>query len=431
MKKYLIAASMLMALSASAQKDELKALRKLDEKEKPAPGDSVEYKRLLGEVEAKLGAATDEQKIEYYYYKGNYAGEQMMLNATNPEKSQPFFKDMMDSYNKVLEMEKTKGKKKYSQEIEMGYAMLKDQALLPGARAALQQKNFKMASGLFYAAYELDKKDPSNLYNAAAMAVNDKDYDTALKYYLELDKMGYTGEGTNYSAINVKTGEKEYFPNAKLRETSIQLKQHTNPKDEKLPSLKGDIVKNIALIYVHQGNIEKAKQAMVAARNAHPNDVSLIVSEAELYFKTNDLAMYKKLIAEAAEKNPTNADLFYNLGVLASKNNKEEAIKNYQKVLSINPNHVNANNNMGSILLSDEEKIVNEMNALGTSDKDNKRYEVLKGQRNEMFKKALPYFEKALQAEPDNQYAITMCANIYQALEMPDKAKAMKAKLKG
>ncbi len=431
MKKYVIAASLLMALSASAQKDELKALRKLDDKEKPAPGDSAEYKRLLGEVEAKLGAATDEQKIEYYYYKGSYAGEQMMVNAANPAKAQASFQELMDSFDKVLEMEKARGKKKYTQEIEVGYAQLKDEAMLPAARAASQQKNYKVASGLFYAAYKLDKKDPSNLYNAAAMAVNGQDYDKALEYYLELDKIGYTGEGTVYSAKNVKTGQREYFPNTKVRELSIAQKQHTDPKDEVLPSLKGDIVKNIALIYIHKGDVEKAKQAMVAARKAYPNDVSLIISEADLYLKTKDMDMYRKLITEATQKNPNNADLFYNLGVISTETDRAEAVKNYEKALAINPNHVNANINMGTVIMFDEEKIVKEMNTLGTSAKDNKRYDELKKQRNDMYRKALPYFEKAVKADPENQYAITMAANLYQALEMTAEAKAMKAKLKG
>lgn len=430
MKKYLIAASLLMALSASAQKDELKALKKLDDKEKPAPGDAAEYKRLLGELETKLGAANDDQKIDYYYYKGNYSALEMAANAANSAKAQPFFMDMIENYGKVLEMEKTKGKKKYSQEIEIRYAELKDRALLPAARAASQQKNYKMASELFYAAYKVDKKDPSNLYNAAAMSVNAQDYDTALNHYLELDKIGYTGAGTNYSAKNIKTGEREYFPNAKVRELSIAQKFHTDPKDEAVPSLKGEIVKNIALIYVQQGNVEKAKQAMVAARNAHPDDVSLIISEADLYLKTKDMAMYRKLITEATQKNPTNADLFYNLGVISTETDRAEALKNYEKALSIKPDHVNANINVGTVIMFDEEKIVKEMNSLGNSAKDNKRYEELKKQRNDMFRKALPYFERAVKADPENQYAITMAANLYQGLEMMAEAKAMKAKLK-
>lgn len=427
MKKYLIAASLLMALSASAQKDELKALKKLSQKESvPTEKDIQEFKALLEKAEPLMANATNEQKADFYYYKGGYAFVGMMKN---PAAVQQYVAEATENFNKVIELEKT-GKKNHTKEIqEEIFPQLKSMAIT-AAQQFGKQKMYKEGSSFYNIAYQFDPKDYSMLYNAAAYAVNAQDYDKALEYYLVLDKSGFTGEGTNYSAINVKTGEKEYFPTAKLRQISIEQKLHKDPKDEKMPSLKGDIVKNIALIYVHKGDVEKAKQAMVAARRAHPDDVNLIVSEAELYLKTKDMAMYKQLIGEAAQKNPTNADLFYNLGVISTKDNKAEALKNYEKALSINPNHVNANINMGTLAMADEEKIVNEMNGLGTSAKDNKRYDELKKQRNEIYKKSLPYFEKAIKADPENEYAITMAAHLYQALEMPAEAKAMKARLK-
>lgn len=429
MKKYLIAASLLMALSASAQKDELKALRKLSEKESmPTDKDIQEFKALLEKAEPLMANATNEQKADFYYYKGGYAFTAMMKN---PAAIQQSISSAIENFNKVIEIEKNEKKKNHTKEIqEEIYPQLRSMVITV-AQGLGKQKMYKDAAQYYHTAYLMDTKDQSMLYNAAAYAVNGQDYDKALEYYLELDKLGFTGEGTNYSAINVKTGEKEYFPNPKLRETSIQLKQHKDPKDEKLPSLKGDIVKNIALIYVQKGDTEKAKQAMVAARKAHPDDVSLIISEADLYLKTKDMAMYRKLITEATQKNPNNADLFYNLGVISTETDRAEAVKNYEKALSINPNHVNANINMGTVIMFDEEKIVKEMNSLGTSDKDNKRYDELKKQRNDMYKKALPYFENAVKADPENQYAISMAANLYQALERPADAKAMKARLKG
>ncbi|MGV3459619.1 MAG: tetratricopeptide repeat protein [Flavobacterium sp.] len=426
--KYAIAASVLLSLSAFAQKDELKALKKLDDKEtQPTAADIAEYKRLLTEVEGKLGSATDEQKIDYHYYKGNYAGAEMAMNMANPAKAQAAFMDMVSSYDKVREMEKSKSKKKYTPEIETSYAMLKEQMLLPMAQQAAKQKNFKQAGSMFYGIYMLDKNDKSNLYNAAAMAVNAQDYDNALTYYLELDKAGYTGEGTVYSAKNIQTQQVEGFPNEALMRSAVLTKKYSDPKIEKMPSLKGEIVKNIALIYIQKGETEKAKQAMDAARKNNPDDVSLIISEADLYLKTKDMATYKKLITEATQKNPNNADLYYNLGVVSAETDKAEAKKFYEKALSINPNYTNANINLGAMMLEGEEKIVNEMNNPKTSDK---RYNELKKQRDDLYKKALSYFEKAHKADPANEYVISAMANIYQGLDMENEAKAMRAKLK-
>ncbi|WP_129583084.1 tetratricopeptide repeat protein [Flavobacterium cyanobacteriorum] len=426
MKKYVVAAAMLISLSVAAQKDELKALRKLSNKETPPTAQEIqEFKALLDKAEPLMANATTEQKADFYYYKGEYAFVEML----NPAKAQQAINSAVENFNKVIEIEKA-GKKNHTKEIQEEIFPQLKTGMLQTARQLGKQNMFKEASGLFYLAYQIDPKDQANLYNAAAFAVNAKDYDTALTHYLELDRLGFTGEGTNYTAVNKQNNQREYFPNKQLRDVSVQNGLYINPKDEKLPSLKGDIVKNIALIYNQKGDIEKAKQAMSNARKANPDDSGLIIAEADLYLKTNDIEMYKKLTAEAAQKNPTNADLFYNLGVVTTETDKEEAKKHYEKALQINPNHVNANINMGTLMLANEEKIVKEMNSLGTSAKDNKRYDELKKQRDELFKKAMPYYEKALKTEPDNEYAITMMANIYQALDMPAEAKAMKAKLK-
>ncbi|MFD0778916.1 hypothetical protein ACFQZF_10865 [Flavobacterium myungsuense] len=69
------------------------------------------------------------------------------------------------------------------------------------------------------------------------------------------------------------------------------------------------------------------------------------------------------------------------------------------------------------------------MNKLGTSEKDNKRYEVLKKQRLAVFMDTLPFLEKANELDPKNEDVSTTLLNVYGALEMSDKKKALKAKL--
>ena len=69
------------------------------------------------------------------------------------------------------------------------------------------------------------------------------------------------------------------------------------------------------------------------------------------------------------------------------------------------------------------------MNKLGTSEKDNKRYEVLKAKREGIFKEALPYLEKAFELNPTNEDVSATLLNVYGALEMTAEKKALKAKL--
>lgn len=425
--KYAIAASLLLSIGAYAQKDELKALKKLDDKEtQPTAADLAEYKRLLTEVEPKMGAASQEQQNEYNYYKANYALVEMMLN---PMSAKTNFELALNSYNKVIDAEKS-GKKKYTKEIqEEIFPELKTMALTMAQQLG-DKKMFKEAGMAYEMAYKVDTKDYAILYNAAASAVNAQDWDKALEYYLALDKAGFTGEQVQFTAKNKEKGIVESFPNKELRDVALRSGQYILPKDEKTPSVRGEIVKNIALIYNMKGETDKAKAAMANARKANPDDVGLLIAEADIYLKAKDMVKYKELIGQAVQKQPNDADLFYNLGVVTADSDAAEAEKYYRRALEINPKYVNANINLGMLMLKDEQKIVDQMNKLGTSAADNKKYDALKAQRDGLYLKALPYFEKAHKDEPDNQSVISTLAGVYQALDRQADYKAMKAKQK-
>ena len=430
--KYAIAAALLVSISGFAQKDELKAMKKISDKDAPSAADMKELKALIDKAEPMMANATNEQKADFYYYKGGYGLYSLMTDPAaaqkNPAIALQNLTTSVDDLNRVIELEKTAKKKEYTKEIqEQIFPTVKTQ-LVTMAGALGKQSQFSAAVPLYETAYKMNTKDTLQLYNAAAYAVNAKDYTAALRNFEELDRLGFTNKKINYTAKNPK-GEVEYFADAKTRDLYIKS-GYTSPSIHKDPSIRGEIVKNIALIYVQQGNTEKALQAMAKARKANPDDSGLLIAEADLYLKTNNTEMYKKLITEAAQKDPNNADLFYNLGVMTTATDKAEAKKHYERALQINPNYVNANINMGVLILEDEQKLVDQMNKLGTSAKEQKRYDELKGQRDTLYKKTIPYFETAHKADPSNQYVIEVLVSVYQALEMDSQAKAMKAKIK-
>lgn len=282
-----------------------------------------------------------------------------------------------------------------------------------------------------YDAYLLDKKDTINLYYAASTYVNGKDYTTALKMYEELKALNYSGKGTSYLAMNKLTGQEDLYNTAKERDLAVKLGTHEKPRKEAIPSKRGEIYKNIALILVQDGKTEEAKKAISDARKANPEDSSLILTEANLYLETKDFDTYKKLVGEALEKNPNDVDLIFNLGVLsANAKNLVDAEKYYKKVMEIDPKYINAYINFSALKLEDEKVIIDEMNKLGTSAKDMKRYEVLKNKREELFKSIIPYLQKAVELDPKNIDVSKTLLNVYSALEMMPESKALKEKIK-
>ncbi|MGQ3086239.1 hypothetical protein, partial [Flavobacterium sp.] len=70
--KYAIAASLLLSLSAFAQKDELKGLKKIVDKDTPpTKEDMTKFKELIAAAEPKMSAATPEQQSDFYYYRAS------------------------------------------------------------------------------------------------------------------------------------------------------------------------------------------------------------------------------------------------------------------------------------------------------------------------------------------------------------------------
>ena len=140
--------------------------------------------------------------------------------------------------------------------------------------------------------------------------------------------------------------------------------------------------------------------------------------------------MYKKLIAAVLEKNPNDADLVFNLGVIsANAKNVPDAEKYYKRVIEINQQYVNAYINLSALKLENEKVIIDEMNKLGTSTKDMKRYDDLKKKREDLFKSAIPYLQKAVELDPKNSDVSKTLLGVYSALEMTAEYKALKAKI--
>lgn len=433
-KHIVLASAVLVSVSSFAQKDELKALKKIYAKDIPTTNDMVEYKSNVSKLES---LATEEgDKIYANFYKSMLPVlEVTSLGATvTPVQLANAYTlkaitDLAAGLNATLDYEKKTGKKIYTDDINETISTTKP-TLINIAVGLGDNKKFKEAADVLYAVYLLDKKDQDKLFYAASYAVNGLDYDKALEYYNELKELKYSGEGTIYWATNKTTKKEENFNSKTERELFIKTGTHEKPRDEKIASKRGEIYKNIALILVEKGKVEDAKTAVAEAKKENPNDTSLILTEADLYLKVNDYATYTKLANEALAKDPTNADLVYNLGVISANGNKlDEAEGYYKKALEIEPNYFNALLNLAEIKLRADEKLVAEMNKLGTSEKDNKRYEVIKSEREKNFKAALPYLEKAVELKGDNDAAKKTLLSVYNALEMADKYKALKAKM--
>jgi tetratricopeptide (TPR) repeat protein len=432
-KQIIIAGTLLVSVATFAQKDELKALKKIYAKPVPSANEMVEYKANIAKLETL--ASEEGDKVYTGFYKamlpimeitalGPNITQVQMMKFVN----QKAISDLEKGLNATLDYEKKTGKKIQTDDINETIMSYKPQ-LLAYADALLKAQKYKESAETLYSIYLMDKKDADNLYYAASFAVSGKENDLAIAYYQELKNINYTGDSVQYFATLKATGSEEFYNSKSDRDNLVRLGTHEKPRDVKGESKRPEILKNLAILLADKGRDDEAKAIYAEARKASPDDVSLILGEADLFYKLKDMDSYKKAIEAALVKNPNDADLNYNLGVMSlNANNIADAEKYYKRAIEIDPTYINAYLNFSAIKLMPDAKLVKDMNALGTTEKELKKYNVLKAEREKIFKEALPLLEKAYEIQPENETVKSNLLSVYNFLEMTDKYKALKAK---
>lgn len=415
-KQTLVVAMALISAATFGQKKEIKKAEKAIKS-----GNISEAVSYVNAAEGLIGAADNELKTKFYIVKG----EAYLADAGTADFGK--LKTAAEAFTKAKGMNPTG---EMVGRLDLGTQNLRT-ALVNSAVNDQNTRNYKSAAEKLYASYSISKKDTADLYYAAGNAINAKDYDSAIKYYQTLLDEGYTGITKQFTATDLATGEEVSFRTENERNTNMLTGQYTNPNTKVTESVRGDILTNMTLIYSAQGKNDEALALMQKARAANPNDISLVRAEADMRYKMGDMEQYNNLMKEVIKSDPTNPELYYNLGVGSAQNgDTEQAMEYYSKAIELNPEYANAHINSAAILLAGEGKIVEEMNNLGTSRADNARYDVLKEERKQLYQKAIPFLEAGSRLKPENIELSRTLMNIYSQVGDDANYKKMKAKIK-
>lgn len=402
--KILILAAMSYTIVGFSQKSEIKAVEKALKS-----GNLAEAKTALESAYSLIDIADEKTKSHYYFLKGETYAQLAKKGDASA------FDTAISAYNQVLAEEEKSGKITHTVEAKQKLSGITGDLVNAAVEDNANNKFVEGADKLLQA-YKLSPKDTMYLYFAASGYVNGSKYEQALEQYNELKKLKYDGAETSYTAVNVSTGETETM-GEQQRDLMVKSKTYRDPKEEKTPSKRPEIIKNIALIYTQLGNDDKALGAYKDARADDPADVNLILNEANLYFKLGDKETFKSLMAEATTLQPDNADLFYNIGVVnMEQGNIEEARKAYYRALEINPGYVNAQLNLSTTYVNEGNGLIDAMNVLGNSKADIAKYDGLKEKKDNLFRRGVTVLEDALKLNPDNQGILEQLRNIYGAL---------------
>lgn len=402
------AAVSFLTMTAVAQKDEVKnAEDALDD------GNYAEAKAQLKIAEPNLSALNDKWQENFYLYKGK------AYSAGNPTAEDMKIAAM--AFQKAVDMG--------NDEAAEGLAALKNN-LIQSAISDQNKEDYASAAEKLFTSYELNKQDTIYLYYAANNLVQAQKYDKAVEYLEMLNKLDYDGSGKAYTAVNVESGERENLGSQQQMDLMIKTNQYKEPKVEKIPSKKGEIAGLIARIYINQKNYDKAIAAMDKAKATNPNDMSLLQAEANMYYEMGEKEKAREILEEVASKDPSDPATFNNIGIMyAEIDDTKKAIEFYEKALEADPEFNEARINLIAAKLAKERAIIDEMNNLGMSKKDNARYEELDKERKDLYKEVLPYLEKAMEVDPENKEVIRTAINLYTNLGNQEKVEELKAKL--
>ena len=424
MRNIVCIALIALCFNVHAQKKELRKIDKL-----VVESFWEEAKDELETSKSLILSSEDKYKAQFYFYDAKVSNE---------------LKDFKNAINSLNNLNKLNPNSNLPTKLELEYSNLGiviSNSVVNSAVTDNQNSNFLDAAEKLIMAYEMDMdKNIDYLYFAAGSAVNGKDYDLSLEYYVKLKNMGYTGIVDEYFVTNNETGVEE-----KVSQTEYDLlkssKDYSNPRIGQTESRFPEIVKNIALIYVQQGKNDLAEAAIKEAREIQPDDVSLLLNEADLYIRISnnsdndeDRLLYrnkfKTLMEKAIELDPDNGILYYNLGVIYAEQGELALSKEkYFQAIKLIPDYVDAYLNLVSVILEDEVSIVDEMNSLGTSKKDNLRYDELKVKREDLYRECVPLLEELLNVSPTNIDALNTLKNIYGVLGNNEAFMKIKAKI--
>ena len=144
-----------------------------------------------------------------------------------------------------------------------------------------------------------------------------------------------------------------------------------------------------------------------------------------IYSNRNEKAL--EMLNVAIQKNPNDANLYNVMGRVYETGLKDyaNAEKNFQIALEKDPNLTDALSNIGRIYYNQGVNKLSEANMIN----DSKKYQEELGMAKDLFKKALPYYKKAHEAEPEKMDNMIALRGIYYNLNMGPELEAIEAEM--
>jgi len=366
---------------------------------------SAEKNLRKGELEAALSEiemATQDPETgvdpETYLIKGKILTTQFVADSSNTDATVTTGRNAFDAYTKALDLDGNDSTSKIGKEIYkevvpglpenlQGEGVFKiKNAAVDKAISRYEEDDMELASKFFSLAADIDPADTSIVFNAGYTANASENYEDAKKYLtMLLDDPDYNKLNAYYFLIQIANQEED--------------------------------------------DQEEAYRLVKKAREEYPMDEGLSEFEIQLLLQLEKMDEAMASIKESLEKDPNNAPIRLRYGYLKEQaGDIDGALEEYLKTIEIDPNFFEGNYYAAAVFVDKAREIINEVNNLPDAEWEAKSDSML-AEADELYKKAVPLFEKALESKPENTEIMQILFQIHTRLKNEAKAAEYDKKL--
>ena len=271
------------------------------------------------------------------------------------------------------------------------------------------------------------------LFNGGAYYFDQKDYKKAYEFfnqYLDITELPMF-EGTQTATKDSTFMTVQFYAAvaaSQIGDSKIAISALERAKDT--PYRQYDVYQYLCYEYEQAKDTVNLEKTLMEGSQVFPDSTYYLNSLINLYVATNrnDQALESLNTAIAKAANDTELENLYSVMGYVYERGLEDyanAEKYYKMALEKNPESTEANSNLGRVYYNQGVNKQGEANMIN----DSKQYQEELNKAKDLFKQALPYYEKAHKANPSEMQYMIALRGIYYNLNMGPELEAIEAEM--
>ncbi len=313
----------------------------------------------------------------------------LAIQDTVTATSAPLFVTAEESVKKAKDLD---SKGEYKNLIDDATRTLAQVKMMEGV-SAFKAKKFELAYTNFDHYRQLMPEDTNALYYTGISAANSNHYAAAIDNYSKLLTKTFSEKPVVYYELtNAYLNNKDTVAGVKTVDEGIAK----YPTDKNLRAMQMQV-------YMQTGKQQEVLTQIQTAINSEPKNKQLYFYGGLTYSQLADaITKAQKKSKDAAEKDKLQATKIDYLNKSADM---------YKKALDIDPNYIDANFNLGYVLMSPAIELFNEANQLPGNKQ--KEYDAMLAKSSAQFDLAKPYLLRAVELNPKSVDALVNLKTYY------------------